>query len=123
MDEKLRNFRRTYMEQMMSVRCYYAEGYVEDSYLVISYGYAKYHNYETTVPVIGKFYVRMNSSGSYYICNSVVSNERSSYNEIMFASRQAQEIYEMAQYELDTACEVDRALNDFVKTYGDFFVY
>ena len=123
MDEKLRNFRRTYMEQMMSIRCYYAEGYVEDSYLVISYGYAKYHNYETTVPVIGKFYVRMNSSGSYYICNSVVSNERSSYNEIMFASRQAQEIYEMAQYELDTACEVDRALNDFVKTYGDFFVY
>lgn len=123
LDEELRTFCRLHMEQMMNIRCYYAEGYVEDSYLVISYGYAKYHDYETTVPVIGKFYVRMNSSGSYYICNSVVSNERSSYNEILFASRQALEIYEMAQYELDTACEVDRGLNDFVKTNEEFFVY
>ena len=123
MNETLRNFQRNFMEQIMGIRCYYAEGYVEDSYIVISYGYAKYYNYETTVPVIGKFYVRMNSGGSYYICNSVVSNERSSYNEIMFQSRQAQEIYEMAQYQLETACEVDRALNDFVTLYHDFFVY
>lgn len=123
MDEALRDFHRSYIEQIMGIRCYYAEGYVEDSYIVISYGYAKYYNYETTVPVIGKFYVRMNSGGSYYICNSVVSSERSAYNEIMFESRQAQEIYEMAQYQLDTACEVDTALNEFVTFYQDFFVY
>lgn len=123
LDENLRSFRQINLEQIMGIRCYYAEGYVENSYLVISYGYAKYYNYETTVPIIGKFYVRMNSSGSYYICNSVVSNERSAYNEIMFDSRQAQELYEMAQYELDTACEVDHALNDFVSVYDRFFEY
>lgn len=123
MNEAQRNFHRTFIEQIMGIRCYFAEGYVEDSYIVISYGYAKYYNYETTVPVIGKFYVRMNSGGSYYICNSVVSSERSAYNDILFQSRQAQEIYEMAQYQLDTACEVDTALNEFVTQYQDFFVY
>lgn len=123
MNEPLRDFHRAFIEQIMGIRCYYAEGYVEDSYIVISYGYAKYYNYETMVPVIGKFHVRMNSSGSYYICNSVVSSERSAYNEIMFESRQAQEIYEMAQYQLETACEVDTALNEFVTSFHDFFVY
>lgn len=123
LDEDLRRFRQTHMEQMMGIRCYIAEGYVEGSYLVISYGYAKYYNINTTVPVVGKFLVRTNSSGNYYICNSIVSNESSAYSEIMFESRQAQELYEMAQYELDTAREVDQGLNNFVTAYQEFFVY
>lgn len=123
LDEEQRNFQRINMEQMMGIRCYYTEGYVEGSYLVISYGYAKYYNINATVPVVGKFLVRRNSSGNYYICNSVVSNESSAYSEIMFESSQAQELYEMAQYELDTACEVDQKLNDFVTAYKEFFVY
>lgn len=123
LDESLRDFQRINMEQMMGIRCYYAEGYVEGSYLVISYGYAKYYNINATVPVVGKFLVRMNSSGNYYICNSIVSNESSSYSDIMFESSQAQELYEMAQYELDTACEVDQKLSDFVTAYKEFFVY
>ncbi len=123
LDEELRSFRQMNMEQIMGIRCYIAEGYVEGSYLVISYGYAKYYNINTSVPVIGRFLVRMNSSGNYYICNSVVSNESSAYSEIMFNSGQAQELYEMAQYELDTACEVDHKLNDFVTLYQEFFSY
>lgn len=123
LDENLRNFQRINVDQIMGIRCYYAEGYVEGSYLVISYGYVKYYNINTTVPVVGKFLVRMNSSGNYYICNSIISNESSAYNDIMFESRQAQELYDMAQYELDTACEVDQALSDFVTAYQEFFVY
>lgn len=117
------DFARENVEQYMDIRCYAMEGYIEDSYLVVTYGYAKYYDINTTVPVIGTFFVRMNSSGNYYVCNSVVSNESSAYNEIMFGGRQIQELREMAQYELDTACEVDEQLRQFVEENKEQFVY
>lgn len=123
MSEEEWDFARLNIEQYMDIRCYYMEGYIEDSYLVVTYGYAKYYDINTTVPVIGTFFVRKNSSGNYYVCNSVVSNESSAYNEVMFDGRQVQELREMAQYELDTACEVDEVLRQFVEANKEYFVY
>lgn len=117
------DFARDNVERYMDIRCYSMEGYIEDSYLVVSYGYAKYRGIDTTVPVIGTFFVRANSGGNYYICNSVVSNESSAYNEIMFGGRQIQELREVAQYELDTACEVDGKLREFVEEHKEYFIY
>lgn len=123
MSQEDRNFAKENVEQYMNIRCYCMEGYIEDSYLVVSYGYAKYYGINTTAPVIGTFFVRMNSSGNYYICNSVVSNESSAYNEIMFGGKQVQELREMAQYELDAACEVDAGLREFAERNKDYFTY
>ena len=89
----------------------------------MTYAYAKHYGIDTTIPTVGHFFVRMNANGTYYICNSIISDESSSYNELMFESRQVMELYEMAQYELDTACEVDDNLKDYVETYREFFDY
>lgn len=123
MSQEERDFAKENIEQYMDIRCYYMKGYIEGSYLVVSYGYAKYRGIDTTVPVIGTFFVRANSGGNYYICNSIVSNESSAYNEIMFGGRQIQELREMAQYELDTACEVDMKLQQFVEEHKEYFIY
>lgn len=123
MDQGVRKFSQENVEQYMDISCYSMEGSVEGSYLVISYGYAKYYGINTTVPVVGTFFIRTNSSGSYYICNSVVSNESSAYNEIMFEGKQVQEMKEVAQYELDTACEVDLILKQFVENNPEYFKY
>lgn len=123
MDEESREFAIANVEQYMDISCLYMNGPIDNSYLVVCYGYAKFYEMDTTVPVIGKFFVRMNASGNYYICNSDVSNEISAYNEIMFSNRQMQELVEMAGYELDTACEVDEKLRSFVADNEKYFKY
>lgn len=123
LDMDMRAFARKNVEQYMDIRCYYMEGFVKDTYLVVSYGYAKYHGINTAVPVVGTFYVRANSGGNYYISNSAVSDDGQAYNELMFEDKQVQEIKNMAAYELDTACEVDGVLRVFVENNEKYFVY
>ncbi|MGN0514679.1 MAG: hypothetical protein ACI4GD_10400 [Lachnospiraceae bacterium] len=123
MDLDQRNFAKEHIEKYMDIRCYCMEGNMDGSYLVVTYAYAKHYGIDTTIPTVGHFFVRMNANGTYYICNSIISDESSSYNELMFESRQVMELYEMAQYELDTACEVDDNLKDYVETYREFFDY
>lgn len=117
------NFARQYIEQYMDIRCYYMEASIKNAYLVVSYGYAKCRDIDTTIPVVDTFFVRMNSSGNYYICNSAASDESAAYNELMFEGSQVLELKSMAQYELDTACEVDSNLSDFVNSNSGFFNY
>lgn len=123
LDDEKRAFAKENVEQYMNIRCYYMEGSIKGSYLVVSYGYAKYHGINTTVPVVDTFFVRLNSSGNYYISNSVVSDESEAYNEIMFEGKQVLEIKDMAEYELNTACEVDGGLREFVQANSDYFIY
>lgn len=123
LDVSKRVFARKNVEQYMDIRCYYMEGSIKGAYLVVSYGYAKYYGINTTVPIVDTFFVRMNSSGNYYISNSVVSDESKAYNEIMFEGKQVLEMKSMAEYELNTACEVDALLWEFVQANMDYFIY
>lgn len=123
MDISYRKFCQNNIERFIGFQCYYMNGLIDDSYLVLSYGYAKCVGISTPVPIIGKFYVRMNAGGNYYICNSEISSENSAYNQSMFESNQARELFEMAKYELDTACEVDNILRVFVQQYKEYFSY
>ncbi|MGN0160677.1 MAG: hypothetical protein ACI4AQ_04750 [Lachnospiraceae bacterium] len=122
-DETKRAFIRKNVEQYMGTRCYYMEGLIQDSYLVVSYSYVKYFEINTAVPYMEMFFVRKNSSGNYYICNSEISNEITVYNSIMFSNRQVQEMRECALYELNSACEVDSVLAEFVEKNKDYFDY
>lgn len=123
MDEDNLHFAGEYVEQYMDISCYIMEGYVKDSYLVVAYGYSKFYDIDTTIPVIGKFFVRANTSGDYYICNSEVSNECTTFNELMFEGKQVEELRSMAEYEIETAIEVDKKLSGFLMNNSKYFEY
>lgn len=123
MDIEKRSFAQQNVEQYMNIRCYYTEASIDGAYLVVSYGYAKYYNINTTIPEIGMFFVRMNSSGNYYICNRDISNEVSAYNQMVFEMKTVTELKENAMYELESACEVDMKLREFVQNNIDYFGY
>lgn len=104
-----------YVEQYMDIQCYYMEGMMPGTYLVVAYSYAKFYGIGTTVPVINEFYVCSNAHGRYYICMKEVGEEVDAYNRFMFENSQIQEMYAMYKAERENAIRYDSQVKELLE--------
>lgn len=107
-----------YVEKYMDIQCYYMEGMMPGTYLVVAYGYVKFYGIDTTVPVMDEFYVCSNAHGRYYICKEDVGEEVDAYNRFMFESSQVVEMHELQQHERENAMEYDPEIEELLKKIG-----
>lgn len=103
-----------YVEDYMDIQCYYMEGMMPGTYLVVAYSYVKFYGVYTTAPNIDEFYVCTNASGRYYISMKDNGDEIRTYNELMFDNSQISDMIDMARRELDNAVKYDSSIRELV---------
>ncbi len=107
-----------YVEKYMDIQCYYMEGMMPGTYLVVAYSYVKFYGIDTTIPVIDEFYVCSNAHGRYYICENDIGEEIETYNRYMFENSQILEMHKMQQQERENAMEYDPMVEELLKKIG-----
>lgn len=113
--QELLGLNESYVSNYINLSCYYAEGFLDNTYVVMAYSYIKYKNISTTVPNLDLFYVCMNASGTYYISNQIVSEEVSAYIDMMKSNKDVEMMQGIRDEEYQEALESDEQLEEFFK--------
>jgi len=104
-----------YIESYQSLDCYTMTGMIEGTYIVVALYQVKYKGISTVTSYLDYFYVCTDLSGNIYITNKAVSDEVSSYNQLMYENNTIKGLEQLVANEYDTALKNDIQLAEFVK--------
>ena len=114
-DPLKRKINAEYIESYQSLDCYTMTGIIEGTYIVVSLYQVKFKNIATVTSYLDYFYVCTDLSGNIYITNKAVSDEVSSYNQLMYENNTIKGLEQLVAIEYDTALKNDEQLAEFVK--------
>lgn len=113
--EYTRNVNVMYVESYSNIECYSVTGIVDETYVVAVKSNIKYKDIDTKVSNIDYFYIGTDLSDNIYIMNKPISDEASSYNELMYQNNIITELAQQVKLENGLQVASDAKLQELME--------
>lgn len=113
--EKTRHVNEAYVDSYNNIECYSMTGNVEGTYVVVVRSSIKYKDVDTKFSNLDYFYIGTDLSGNIYVINKPISDEASSYNELMYQSSEVTELVQQVKLENGLQVASDEKLQQMIE--------